>query len=223
MEKINNIITTSDSESIKELHQIHFCRFDEQKKVNRRLWNISEETGLFLYKFIESFGVKKVLEIGTSNGYSALWMAIALLRNQGTISSIECDRSRFTMASENLSCFRNITLFLGKAEDILPDLEMDFDLYFIDAGKINYIDYLNLIESKLKTGSILIADNVISHTETVKSYLTKIRSNSHFTNITLSIGSGLEISFYKNPGANMTFFSEYSAICRCCQSDKTLA
>ena len=68
---------------------------------------------------------------------------------------------------------------------------------FIDAGKINYINYIKLLQNKLNNNSTIIADNVISHKDTVKEYLDYIESSELFESVTLNIDSGLNIASFK--------------------------
>ena len=89
-----------------------------------------------------------------------------------------------------------MSLLLGKAEDIIPNLNTQFDFVFIDAGKIDYINYLKLLETKLNDRAIIIADNVISHATTVKKYLDYTNSNSSYASTIIDIDSGLEISIF---------------------------
>jgi len=101
------------------------------------------------------------------------------------------------MAQQNLAKRNNIELINGLAENIIPELKGTFNFIFIDAGKIGYINYIKLLEKKLLPGSMIIADNVISHRSTVRDYLDYLTSSSFFETRTLNIGTGLEISIYK--------------------------
>ena len=66
-----------------------------------------------------------------------------------------------------------------------------------DAGKINYIDYIKILINKLNNNAVIVADNVISHYDTVKEYLDYIKSSERFDSVTLNIDSGLNIAVYK--------------------------
>lgn len=108
------------------------------------------------------------------------------------------DKTRFKLAGENLKDRSNIILHFGKAELIIPELNTKFDFVFIDAGKIDYIVYLKLFLGKLENNAIIVADNVISHNETVKEYLDFIKSDPRFDSMTLPLDAGLEISVFRN-------------------------
>ncbi|MCF7792696.1 MAG: class I SAM-dependent methyltransferase [Candidatus Cloacimonetes bacterium] len=180
-----------------EKNKTEFSRFKVQNDNIRRLWNISGKCAELLYIMVLSKQPKSILEIGSSNGYSTFWLSLAAEKVGANIISIEVDESRFRLAKENLKNRKNVELINAKAEEILPKIETEFDFIFIDAGKINYIDYLKLIVPKLKEKSIIIADNVISHQHTVKEYLDFIKSDSRFESMMLPLDTGLEISIFK--------------------------
>jgi len=169
--------------------------FAAQKRKIRRLWNIGEETANLLYFFVKAKNPQNILEIGTSNGFSTFWLSVAA--ESAVIDTIEVDESRFLLAKENLKSRKNIVIHFGLAEKIIPNLDKKYDLVFIDAGKIDYINYLKLLLKKLNNDALIIADNVISHHETVREYLTFVKNHRDFTTFTLSVESGLEISIYK--------------------------
>jgi len=173
-------------------------RFDEQKKRNRRLWNISENIASILYSLVLASSPKRILEIGTSNGYSTFWLSLAAEKVDSFIDTIEVDESRFSMAIQNLKNRKNIRQYLGKAEEVIPTLNNMYDYFFIDAGKINYIDYLNILIStnKINENALIIADNITSHPETVKKYVDFLNSSEDFATVEIPIDSGLLIAKY---------------------------
>jgi predicted O-methyltransferase YrrM len=184
-------------EKLIKFYKKDFSRFATQKEKIRRLWNIDAETGKFIYQQIINFHPKHILEIGTSNGYSGFWISLAAEKSNSKFITIEVDVTRQNMAFENLKHRTNVEFILGKAEDIIPDLENNIDFVFIDAGKIGYINYLKLLIPKLAEKAYIIADNVISHEKTVREYLDFIKKDSRFITMTLPLGSGLELSIYR--------------------------
>lgn len=126
--------------------------------------HIAPEEGRLLQLLIRIGGFKRVLEIGTHAGYSTMWMAMALPTN-GHIFTIERDQNRIRMARETFLHFENhchkITLLEGKALDVLQTLENQdpFDLVFIDADKLNYMNYLTWAEQHVRKGGLIIGDN----------------------------------------------------------------
>ncbi|MBY0535433.1 MAG: O-methyltransferase [Chitinophagaceae bacterium] len=108
---------------------------------------------------------KRILEIGTFTGYSALCLAKGL-RKDGQLHTIEVRESETVMAKSyfDLSVWRDqIILHHGNALSIIPELNELWDIVFIDADKVHYIDYYNLVLPKLRPGGVIIADNVLFH------------------------------------------------------------
>ncbi len=184
-------------ERIKEKYKQELAKFEIQKNEIKRLWNIPQETAELLYTFIKIKVPKHILEIGTSNGFSTFWLSLAAETCNAVIDTIEVDEERFKLAKKNLVNRENIIQYFGKAELIIPKLTIKYDFVFIDAGKINYFDYIKLLQNKLDNNAIIIADNVISHKNTVTEYLDFIESNELFDSVTLNIDSGLNVAIYK--------------------------
>jgi len=183
-------------ERIKQQYKQELARFETQRNNIRRLWNIPQETAELLYTFIKIKKPKHILEIGTSNGFSTFWLSLAAETYNAVVDTIEVDEDRFILAKKNLVNRNNIIQYFGKAELIIPKLTSKYDFVFIDAGKINYIDYIKLLQNKLNNNAVIIADNVISHKNTVTEYLDFIESNELFDSVTLSIDSGLNVAIY---------------------------
>lgn len=106
---------------------------------------------------------KYILEIGTYTGYSAICLAEGL-REDGVLHTIDINEE---LKEKNLTYFKKagfenkIVQHIGNALDIIPQLNLDFDLVFIDADKANYIHYYNLVIDKLKSGAVILVDNVL--------------------------------------------------------------
>ena len=106
---------------------------------------------------------KKILEIGTFTGYSTLCLAEGLDEN-GEIHTVDINEELFDLQRKYFkksSFNNNITQHLGNALDIIPKLDHDFDLIFLDADKINYPKYLDILIVRLKKGGVLLSDNVL--------------------------------------------------------------
>ena len=106
---------------------------------------------------------KNILEIGTYTGYSALCLAEGIQEN-GQLHTIDTNEELFDLQRKyfDKSDFGNqIHQHIGNALDVIPEINMTFDLVFIDADKKNYPNYLEIILTKLKSGSVILSDNVL--------------------------------------------------------------
>jgi predicted O-methyltransferase YrrM len=125
--------------------------------------NVPEGDGRILYDLIIKNQYKKALEIGTSTGHSAIWMAWALSKTGGKLITIEIDEGRYRQARANfkeagLSAY--IDARLADAHRLVNDLAGPFDFVFIDADKNWYVNYARAVIPKLETGGCLAAHNV---------------------------------------------------------------
>lgn len=123
--------------------------------------------GKFLEIISRLMSPKYILEIGTFTGYSALCLAKGL-KPDGQLHTIELREADVALSGSffaKSSQAQQIISYQGDALEILPKMEIDWDLIFIDADKVNYINYYELTLPKLKPGGLLIADNVLFHGE----------------------------------------------------------
>jgi caffeoyl-CoA O-methyltransferase len=121
--------------------------------------------GRFLQMISSMIKPCKVLEIGTFTGFSALCLAIGLQPN-GVLHTIEIREEDATISQNNFnksSYASQIKLHVGNAKDIIPTLQEEWDLIFMDADKTSYIDYYELTLPILKKGGFILADNVLFH------------------------------------------------------------
>ncbi|MEO0311321.1 MAG: hypothetical protein RIQ89_978 [Bacteroidota bacterium] len=119
--------------------------------------------GRVLSFFSNMIGPKKILEIGTFTGYASICLAEGL-QEGGTITTIEINDELKELAQSHISQLgwnNRVNLLFGNALDIIPQLKETFDLVFIDADKINYKNYYELILPKVRTGGFIIFDNVL--------------------------------------------------------------
>lgn len=169
-------------------------------------WNIHEEVGKFLNLLIISQKYKTVLEIGTSNGYSGIWLAEALSQAAKTCKStqkphlytIESNfKKRFSLATENFKksgLSKYITQILGHAPEVIPKTPKKFDLAFFDATKYEHILYWNALKTRINKGGTIIADNVTSHKDALKDFTKEVQKDTAFTTVILPLGTGLLIA-----------------------------
>ncbi len=168
--------------------------FEKLEKTQHDFWNISRSTANFLNMIIKITKAQNVVEIGTSNGYSGIWIAKALKETGGHLTTIEFYEKRINLATENFKiCGVDdiITIKQGSATEVLETLENGIDFAFIDANKREYVKYFEILDSKLNSGAIITADNVTSHAEKVQTFLDKIQANENYQVEILDLPAGL--------------------------------
>ena len=165
-------------------------------------WNVSRQTGIVLNTFVKMVNAKNVLEIGTSNGYSGLWIAKALKQTGGHLTTIEFYEKRQSIAIENFKkCGVDdiITPLQGDACEVIKSFSEDkiFDVVFIDANKKEYVDFLNLLKPHFAKHAVILADNIISHWLKVQPFINTLEAEKDFQYEILELPAGLLIA-YKN-------------------------
>ncbi len=170
----------------------------ELENTQKEFWNISHQSANFLNMLIKISGSKNVLEIGTSNGYSGIWLAKALIETGGYLTTIEYWEKRIILARENFKKCKVdhiITIKQGSAIDIIADLDNQFDFVFIDANKSEYLKYFEMLDSKIISGGIITADNITSHPDKVAPFVEKIKSDNHYQVEILDLPGGMLLAY----------------------------
>lgn len=162
-------------------------------------WNISRETGNFIEFLIKVSKTQNVLELGTSNGYSGLRIALALKETGGKLTTVEYWEKRRSVAVENFKkCGVDdiITAKLGSALPVIQEELQDevFDFVFIDANKAGYIKFFEAVHPLLKVGGIIVADDIISHCEQVKPFVEEITNRDDYSAQILNLPDGVLIA-----------------------------
>lgn len=132
-----------------------------------RPWSVPRSTGKFLHDLVREMGAERVLELGTSIGYSTLWMAAALAEKGGNVVTIEREPSKYAYAKEQaVACGLDqaITFHHGEILDVLQkSQEKKWDLVFFDAEKGQYHIYFPIILKQLSEKGICVFDNIDTH------------------------------------------------------------
>lgn len=175
----------------------------ELEKTQKEFWNVDRKTGALLYYFTISTEAKSVLEIGTSNGYSGIWLTKALKKTGGRLTTIEYYDKRQSIALENFKKCGTVDIvrFLqGSACEILESLDKDekFDFVFIDANKSEYVKYFELIKPHLTNTALIAADNITSHPEKVQSFIDAISQDKNFCHEIINLPGGLLVAYKKD-------------------------
>lgn len=164
----------------------------------KKMLNLERETAEFITLLIRSSQSKQLLEIGTSNGYSTLWLAWAAQQTNGHIISLERDEAKQVLADENLrraGLRDRVDLRLGDATTLVSELAGPFDFVFFDADRISASAQLKIIQPKLTAGALVLADNALSHPEEIAPYLDYIASRREFDHLVVPIGKGLSLAY----------------------------
>ncbi|MGD0626765.1 MAG: class I SAM-dependent methyltransferase, partial [Thermodesulfobacteriota bacterium] len=176
-------------------------KFLTEKRGKWQDWNVPYQDGKVLYDLVIKNHYKRALEIGTSTGHSAIWIAWALSKTGGKLITIEIDESRYKTALKN---FKNagvedfIDARLADAHRLVKELAGPFDFVFSDADKEGYLQYFKDVDPKLVKGGCFTAHNVNNAYGGIKEFLDSIRSLSNYqTTIDRSSSSGISISCKK--------------------------
>lgn len=132
---------------------------------NHRYLSVPEPDGRLLRVLVESIGARHVVELGTSTGYSGLWILLGLAKTGGRLTTYEIDRGRHEMARGNFEkagVLARATLVLGDAHEEVTRLKEPIDLLFIDADKEGYADYLKKLGPLVRAGGLIAAHNMAS-------------------------------------------------------------
>ncbi|WP_373532584.1 O-methyltransferase [Vampirovibrio sp.] len=160
-------------------------------------WCLPQEEARFLYLLACIGSCRRILEVGTSIGYSTLHLAQAASRTNGHVTTIDASADRQAEALTNLKSAQldgRVTFIHGDALKALSALFVDgqtFDLMFIDARKSQYVEYLEWAEKLLPSGGILLADNTRSHRHSMLDFIERIHQSAHWEVSDLETPSGL--------------------------------
>jgi predicted O-methyltransferase YrrM len=161
----------------------------------RRYRNIEAESAKLLAMLVRTQQSKRILEIGTSTGYSTLWLAEAAKAVGGAVQTLEINAFRSAQAekyAEEFGLEDFIHFWVGDAADYLAQATDPFDLILLDAERGSYVGYWEDLKRLLQSaGSTLIVDNVISHAAEVKSFLEQVKDDENYMSTILPIGAGL--------------------------------
>lgn len=158
------------------------------------------DSAALLNLVIRVSGARHVVEVGTSIGYTAVWMGEAARANGGRVLGMEAVPSKHEQAKrhvEQAGLGDVVEVRLGDAKAIVREVPGPIDVAFVDAWKDDYIEYFDVLLPKLRVGGCIIADNITfppMFEETMKRYVAHVRAKPNVRSHTIPIGSGLEFS-----------------------------
>lgn len=158
---------------------------------------VSAEVLVFLARLARA---TRVVEVGTSNGYSAIVLGAAVRTQGGSVVTIERDgniaeEARANIADAGLPDV--VTVVPGSAYKVLRDLAGPWDFAFLDATKQEYLGYLERILPKLSPRALLVADNMLSHAEELKEFRSTVLADPRMDATVLPVGTGLLVGVFE--------------------------
>jgi len=184
---------------LEEQGRAHDAREPEH---SRKVLNLEPETAEIVSMLARGSRAKRVLEIGTSNGYSTIWLADAVAPALGTVISIDRSAEKQKMARENLSragLLERVDLRCGDATELVTTLPGPFDFVFFDADRIDAHKQLMLLLPKLAPSAFLVADNALSHPTEIAAYLAMVGNLEHMQHALIRVGKGLSVALTAPP------------------------
>ncbi len=164
---------------------------------SERARQVAPTTGRFLFALVAPQTDCEVLEIGGSRGYSTIWLAAGVRHLGGRVLSIEHDPRKIEAWHANVEeagLEQWAQLVEGDALESLAAIEDVFDLVFIDAEKDDYEEYFSLARDKVEPGALIVADNVLSHADTLGQYSAARQADPALVSVTVPLDRGLELS-----------------------------
>jgi predicted O-methyltransferase YrrM len=166
---------------------------------SKRMLNLEPETAELVSILARSSGAQRALEIGTSNGYSTIWLAASIGPAGGRVTSIDRSPEKQRMAHENLSrvgLADYVDLRRGDATEAVSTLPGPFDFVLFDADRKSAPEQLKILLPKLERKALVLADNALSHPAEIADYIKMVESLQNFQHIVVPIGKGLSVGFY---------------------------
>lgn len=162
----------------------------EMEARGSQYWSVPRPDGELLHLLVEATHAISVLEVGTSHGYSTLWMGLALEETGGQLTTIEIDPARHALARRHVAeagLSPRVRLLLGDAHREVAKLSGPFDFVFLDADKEGQVDYFQkLYPGRLAPGGLLAVHNAIRQASSMREYLDLVRRHPDFDSMTVS-------------------------------------
>lgn len=180
-----------------EIYRLGLENDARETERTRKMLNLEPLTAALLDILVRSTQRRCLLEIGTSNGYSTIWLTRAV-GPHGRVTSVELDPAKQAQAQVNLvraGLHERVDLVLGNATEAIPGLAGPFDLVFFDADRRSASRQLELVLPLLTPDVFLLHDNALSHPDEIAAYLAAVRVLPGVTHLVLPVGKGLSLAY----------------------------
>ncbi len=167
---------------------------------DQRMRAVGPESGRFINILAASLEAPTILEIGTSFGYSGIWLGDAARKSGGRVITMEVHEYKSDHAQQmakKAGLSDVIDFRVGDAVQLIAELDCNVDFVLLDLWKELYVPCLEAFYPKLNPGAILVADNMLGRDPGVKDYAVAIRAKPEIASVLLPVGQGLEVSRYK--------------------------
>ncbi len=187
-------MTESLQELLLELEQFGLSNDGVITERPRRMLNITRDTGEFLSVLVRAMNARRVLEIGTSNGYSTLWLALAAKAIDGHVTTVELSDFKLGLAARNFAQ-SGLAAFITQVHDeagavLRGSPESSFDLVFLDSERAEYLGWWPDIRRVLRKGGLLVVDNATSHSAEMAPFVALVAADTDFATCTVPVGNG---------------------------------
>jgi caffeoyl-CoA O-methyltransferase len=161
--------------------------------VSERLRAIGPQTGEFLRTLVVATNSRTIVEVGTSSGYSALWLALGAMLTGGMVTTFEIDPAkvalaRDTFARAGMTGYVDLRQADGGAG--LVEFRGRADLVFIDSEKVDYLRFLDAAAEALRPGGLFVADNLISHAASLEDFRAAALADPRLSGLVVPVGQG---------------------------------
>jgi predicted O-methyltransferase YrrM len=193
---------------LEQLGRENDLRVSERRE---KLLNLERPTAELIWLLLQATGRQRVLEIGTSNGYSTIWLAAALRHTpKARFVSVERSSEKLTQARRNLEragLLEAVELIEGEATEVVRSLPHDFDCVFFDADRVSAPKQLEILLPTLAPDVLLLADNALSHPDQLAQYRELVERLPGFIWTVVPVGKGLHIAWRRTRGQQQETFT----------------
>lgn len=184
---------------LKELETFGEANDARTKDYAHRMLNITHDTGEFLVLLARAVDARRILELGTSNGYSTLWLAYAVQPMDGRVITVERSAYKAELARENfkrVSLDPWIDLHLGDAGEFLKQQsDQSFGFIFLDCEREHYVEWWSDLQRLLVPGGLLVADNAVSHAHEIEPFKQIVQRTPGYLVSVVPVGNGELVVF----------------------------